>query len=286
MSMKSLTFPFPLALAFPALILASCVQSDSAYSLNPDGSGKVVHQIKMTKQAGNWTDEDPARTFALGFIRGTRGVDAWDDVHYRMTDRGEAVEFRGTAYFRDINEVSLGSFLKDVDAAKTSTRMEVTVNGVPVQREDGDEADEDTQGSLDSLMAASFALSGDFKTTIQVNGNATEAHGFTIAGDEKAVTFHHDPDGGGKEGRLQFEQNYEEVFGEKPDKETFDELFANGIFENEKLQKVLTGEAPPFTATFEIEGEILNYDLEVATAEFKLTREEAAGWKKLKSLDP
>ena len=81
-------------------------------------------------------------------------------------------------------------------------------------------------------------------------------------------------------------KRYEEAFGEEPDKETFDELFAGGIFENEKLQKGMSGKTPPFTATFDIERDSVDIDAAVAGADFKLTEAEAAGWKKLESLDP
>ena len=313
MNPKPLTFPFPLFLAFPALILSSCIESDSAYTLNANGTGKVTHQIKFKKQAGNWTDEDPARTFALGFVRGTRGVEAWDDVHYRMTDGGEAVEFRGTAYFRDINRVSLGSFLKDgdlqqlpipqvsmkkkdgkhrfalkdPDPTRTRTKLAVTVKGLPAP--DGQEAKEGEgdgeHSGIDAMMAASFALSGDIRTSIRVNGSVAETAGFEREKLAGQASFHYRPNLGGKEGRKQFEERWTQVTGDMPSEAQFDEVFAGGIFENATLQKVVSGQEPPFAVAFEIDGDSFRYGIEVGEADLKLTRQQAEGWKKLESLD-
>lgn len=65
----------------------------------------------------------------------------------------------------------------------------------------------------------------------------------------------------------------------------FDEVVSGGIFENRRLQKVLTGEEPPFVAVLGMEEPAFDFKAELSRAEFKLTEEESKGWRKLGSLD-
>ena len=54
-------------------------------------------------------------------LRKSTGVDAWKDVSYNLTDQGK-IHFRGTAYFADINNLSLHSGISEGDTQISLTR--------------------------------------------------------------------------------------------------------------------------------------------------------------------
>lgn len=109
-------------LLFPFL-LVSCFQEESTYTLNPDGSGKVEFQatfpldsmINLGGERPERTPEQKAKSAVANIFENSQGVSAWKDVSYKVTDEGE-IQFRGTAYFDDLNrlELKMGGFDSNV----------------------------------------------------------------------------------------------------------------------------------------------------------------------------
>ena len=95
---------------------AGCIQEKSEYVLNPDGSGKVVHEVLYTPlQINVRSDPNLLRRQVYDEVRtimdGSEGIAVWKDAMYRLTDQGQ-IQFKGTAYFPDITKLQIraGSF--------------------------------------------------------------------------------------------------------------------------------------------------------------------------------
>lgn len=99
------------AMAVVAL-LAGCLEVRQDYTLNPDGSGKVVLDLvteDLPAHSGPDAGPDPeavAKQTVRGILDASAGVDAWADVAFNRTDDGR-IHFKGTAYFRDLSKMNL-----------------------------------------------------------------------------------------------------------------------------------------------------------------------------------
>jgi hypothetical protein len=92
-----------------ALFLTGCFDTSQEFTINPDGSGKVVHQCLFQKV--DLTEEKDVSEAALKdsirkVIEDAKGVDAWRDVSYKRMDDGR-LQFRGTAYFKNLSQLEI-----------------------------------------------------------------------------------------------------------------------------------------------------------------------------------
>jgi VHL beta domain len=105
--------------------LAGCIDTNDQFTVNPDGSGKVVHEaILTTISMNNQTPQDALKGNIKRILQNTTGVDAWKDVTYKIQDDGKTY-FKGTAYFPDINNLkidNLGTTISNLD--KVSFQMQ------------------------------------------------------------------------------------------------------------------------------------------------------------------
>ncbi|MGJ8644096.1 MAG: hypothetical protein ACSHX9_11850 [Luteolibacter sp.] len=102
--MKFLLWPF---IAAACLLLSSCFETEQEFTLNPDGTGKVVMNSVFPNISFDGDDEqtdESLKKAVADFIKETEGVEVWRDVSYSWTDDGR-VKFQGTAYFADISEL-------------------------------------------------------------------------------------------------------------------------------------------------------------------------------------
>jgi len=117
MKLKSL-----IVLSFAAIFYTGCYESKLEYVLNPDGSGKVMIEVKMNAMAGGMMggteSSKGASSFAEKMFK-TSGIDTWKDVEVKMLEDGRTY-FKGTAYFPDVSavkfkDISMGEvgFYKD-----------------------------------------------------------------------------------------------------------------------------------------------------------------------------
>lgn len=93
-----------------ALLLSTvgCIDMEEEYTLNPDGSGKVV--VRWVGAPLDFNNEKTAEARAASILRDevtkSEGIDAWKDVSCAARDDGK-FEFKGTAYFKDFAQVKL-----------------------------------------------------------------------------------------------------------------------------------------------------------------------------------
>ncbi len=124
---KGLRFLMILAfvVAVCAIAIAGCVETKDEFTVNPDGSGKIVHELtfasmdlgpgfEMGSEGASFdiTGGEPSdpqaqlKKSVKEILSQSSGVDTWKDVSYKMTDDGRTY-FKGTAYFPGINNLSL-----------------------------------------------------------------------------------------------------------------------------------------------------------------------------------
>ena len=103
------TGPWPALAALAAAV--GCIETEHDYTLNPNGSGKVVYQvITVPSQIGGTVrGESPdlaAKRSVLELLNRSRNVAAWKDVQFALRKDGR-VWFRGTAYYDDLAGLKL-----------------------------------------------------------------------------------------------------------------------------------------------------------------------------------
>ena len=94
-------------------IVAGCIEEKSEYTINPDGSGKVVHEYILQPVSFNLTGQatEPESQLMENVrqtLKDSVGVDLWSDISYELTPEGNT-KFKGTAYFKDVKKVNIKS---------------------------------------------------------------------------------------------------------------------------------------------------------------------------------
>ena len=110
--MNSIAKKLTLSAGLGLLLLTSgCFDTREDFTLNPDGSGKVVHEC--TFQAMNFNadnaDQDAGKALTNAVrqvLEQAHGVDAWRDVTFKTLDDGR-IYFRGTAYFKKLSDLDI-----------------------------------------------------------------------------------------------------------------------------------------------------------------------------------
>lgn len=111
-----------------ATLMVGCIETKQDYTLNPDGSGKVLVEMTMPQMPFNLGPPDgqvapdlAAKQFVKQVLDGSKGVDAWSGVRYERTEDGRT-RFIGTAYFKDLSQMELGSGkMEGISFAKDDT---------------------------------------------------------------------------------------------------------------------------------------------------------------------
>ncbi|MEY4918793.1 MAG: hypothetical protein RL616_2706, partial [Verrucomicrobiota bacterium] len=103
----------PLLALLPLVFFTGCFDTQEEFTLNPDGSGKVVitslcAPFEMTTGDEKKTPEQKLLAKVKGIFDNTSGVAAWRDVTYNLADDGR-LAFKGTAYFNDLNKVDFNA---------------------------------------------------------------------------------------------------------------------------------------------------------------------------------
>jgi hypothetical protein len=115
-SMSALMISRTWMVAAFALLMVSCFETKQEFVLNPDGSGKVIHECRFQEfnmnlnlggGGGAQTDDEASLKRAVAEImQKSKGVDAWDDVHFERLDDGRIL-FRATAWFSDLSKLEI-----------------------------------------------------------------------------------------------------------------------------------------------------------------------------------
>ncbi len=108
------------------LLTSGCFETKEEFTLNPDGSGKVVHECTfqaVNLNLGDNENQDPglALTNAVReLLEKTQGVEAWRNVTFKTLDDGR-LNFRGTAYFTNLSKLDIpNQTMLDFDWAKAA----------------------------------------------------------------------------------------------------------------------------------------------------------------------
>ncbi len=100
-----------LSMILAVCLMAGCFESNQEYTLNPDGSGKVIHEVLFQPVDLNMgeTPDNPEKELkktVQSILTDSSGVDAWKDISFKRTEDGK-IFFKGTAYFPDLSKLSL-----------------------------------------------------------------------------------------------------------------------------------------------------------------------------------
>ena len=89
-----------------ATLLSGCFDTKDQFTLNSDGSGKVIHESSfqsMNLTGDNDNSEASLKEAIAKVIEQAKGVEAWRDVMFKRLDDGR-LYFKGTAYFKDLSQ--------------------------------------------------------------------------------------------------------------------------------------------------------------------------------------
>ena len=91
--------------------ITGCIEEKSEFTLNPDGSGKVVYEttiqpIGYRRREGAINSQVELYRRIEGILTDSAGIDAWKDVSYKFAMEGN-IYFKGTAYFPDISKLDI-----------------------------------------------------------------------------------------------------------------------------------------------------------------------------------
>ncbi len=182
-------------LAVALLCFTGCFEVEQEYTLNPDGSGMVVHQVRQADVMGQ--GEAGLKDMLKQQLEEAEGVDAWSDIAVRVTE-DDSLEFRGTAYFANLNELSLK------DAETLRFRWEPLAGGkgrlVLATGEDGGSAPAtgsgDTQAQIDEAlkewkqmrpMMQGVLGSFKWKASFHLPGEVTASSSFETTGPQDVI---------------------------------------------------------------------------------------------------
>jgi len=149
-----------------AFCCAGCLESEQQYTINPDGTGKVVIEETMPNIERMFAIDDSTRRdkerelreFVVSVVEKSVGVELWKDVSYRSLPDGR-IYFKGTAYFRDLNAVKFHA-LSNTDVTLTPTGDSRVVLAVPEPSVEPEAAghpprtDAEIEHAIDSMKAA------------------------------------------------------------------------------------------------------------------------------------
>lgn len=93
------------------LVISGCIETKDEYFINPDGTGKVIHEAVLGQidmgpniSAAEESPEIKAKRIVRDEVKNAEGVEVWKDISWEMLG-DEKIRFKGTAYFQDISKV-------------------------------------------------------------------------------------------------------------------------------------------------------------------------------------
>lgn len=202
----------------PALLFAAaatgCVETYEEYSLNPDGSGKVTRRTVINTTgleamgAGSTDAEAQGRQALRDMMKEATGVEAWKDMSFQALPDGR-METKVTAYFADVNALSMGSggmsgpdmltpkYARNPDGSATLTLGEEPEEAPPPAEAATPRTDEELKAELDqqrsqyeqSKPMMQAMLGGMIlESSFQLPSAVTEVSNFKQDGDRWKVT--------------------------------------------------------------------------------------------------
>jgi hypothetical protein len=138
-----------LVMILAVCLMAGCFESNQEYTLNPNGSGKVIHEVLFQPVDLNMgeTPENPEKELkktVQSILTDSSGVDAWKDISFKRTEDGK-IFFKGTAYFPDLSKLSLK--LGEVKQSGSNPLWTKTSSGdMVLELDGGDKGDKKKKG--------------------------------------------------------------------------------------------------------------------------------------------
>lgn len=140
--------------------IIGCIEEKNEFTINPDGSGKVVCEATFQPVDIKMMGDEPSdpqtqlREAVEEILEESSGVDTWKDISYKLTDDGK-IYFKGTAFFPDINNLN-------IDSAGLSSDMKLYFTQdksgqITIEFKSEDEADESAQAVPAQLSEAELA---------------------------------------------------------------------------------------------------------------------------------
>lgn len=137
------------------ICFAGCFEEKNDYYVNPDGTGKVIHEvtslphrIDLTNTSDTSDPQQLLKTMAQDILQNAKGIETWSNVEVCVTDEGK-LYFKGTGYFSDIQTVSFSQ-----ENPKANTFLNVSLSPDGHLRLAMQESDEDP--SAESLEKISY----------------------------------------------------------------------------------------------------------------------------------
>ena len=191
--------------AFCILLIAAtfggCLEVTETYTINPDGSGKLM--LKSTMKSFDFDAEKTAkekkeelREFVADVIAQSEGVDVWKDVSVKHLADGR-IYFEGTAYFPDLSDLNIHQASMSEFRVRKAGGGEMIIE-IGEDKEEGEERDtttgpltlseEELAAKIDSVkeefktargMMAMILDEWNARTTVYTAGQIGVANGFT-----------------------------------------------------------------------------------------------------------
>lgn len=148
------------------LLAQGCLDVKHRYTINPDGSGKVLVESVVKpftlEEPGKKSTKKQINEFVQGVIEGSEGVDTWHDITCKLLPDGK-ISFKGTAYFSDLSELNL----KEVGLSRyalTTTNGEMKLTMVEKNdNEDGASPSEPVELTEEEIAIAADSAKEQFQ---------------------------------------------------------------------------------------------------------------------------
>jgi len=237
----------PFAVLCVLLCLSACVQSKYEFTLNPDGSGKVVYHTQTEPDSfninGDDNDEDDYKEAALDeakkIVNKSKGVETWKDVSFGVNDEGK-IFFKGTAYFKDYHALGLGENSEDAPPSFETFKLNRNAKGELVFAMDNKDRKDDkkvekkklSDAELDKkLKKAKNQLKQHIILIAMVLGSRKDEYYFKLPGTlSKVECFKKD-----KEGRLNLTIDGSKIIEVFKNLEKNDELLKKMIIDGKNI---------------------------------------------------
>ena len=143
--------------------LCGCLETTDEYTLNPDGSGKVVHEALLTPidlgMNAGLSPEEKLMNIVQDEMDKAQGIEAWKDVSYERQADGRIL-FKATAYFPDIHKLQFHnaggklSMLKEKLTVEDDGRMTLELVNTPSDKKEDGTPPVDVSGMSDQELTA------------------------------------------------------------------------------------------------------------------------------------
>jgi hypothetical protein len=121
-------------------LLTGCFETKDEFTLNPDGSGKVIHECafqQVNLGGDNEVTEESLKEAIGKVITEAKGVEAWREVSYKRLDDGR-LYFKGTAYFTNLSTLDIpNQTMLEFDWKKSGAGAVLTLRTNKSEKQEG-----------------------------------------------------------------------------------------------------------------------------------------------------